>query len=161
MDNNTFLAAYNTYAPALRRRAQTRLNGVYGNDVDDLIQQVFVELHKQEGIIDVRRFLYTCLRRRIADYVKTQRRQRRTAAREVQVELSSHADPSSPVELKEIAARLRSLVAMLPEHERLCVEQVMLGRSCNEYAEMVNKPVANIKRWTRHGLARLRCQFED
>jgi RNA polymerase sigma-70 factor (ECF subfamily) len=169
-DMDAFNALYEHYAPRLRERAITILNGCAPNDVDDIVQQTFGDFHmrRHKTILCVSGYLYNALQFRIARYRRFVAQQRRSPTRETPgCEVVIDDDPMVRAEKNETAQLLRSLVAELPEQERLCVEQVhMAGRSCRDYAAEINTHVNNVKRWTARGLARLRraynhCQPQD
>jgi len=167
-DESAFVALYEHYTPLLRTWATSWLGGCHRDDIDDIVQHVFIDFHEgRDAVYSVRGHLRNALRRHLIDYKRYILRQRRNPTRETHgYEVTDNVDPATQVEQDEANKLLRSLVARLPERERNCIEQVHLaGRSCHDYAKELNTHVNNVKRWTNEGLERLReyyhCQPQD
>lgn len=131
--------------------------GVEGDDVDDLVQEVFIVAHRRgEGLVEpARGWLFA-----VARGVAANERRRRIRARRRAVALSidrALAPPLLPSDQAEALMALRRLLAELPEEQSLALLLSDLeGLAGPEIAEALDLPVATV--YSRIRLARQRLE---
>lgn len=149
----TCLARYGGLVYALARRYESA-----GGDVEDAVQEVFVELWKNAGRFDPKiaaepTFVAMIARRRLID--RRRARERRPAG-EPLAELAAQVDPGTPPDVQAAAAQAaRALETLRPEHRRVLV-LACLGMSHSEIAEETGLALGTVKSNARRGLAAIR-----
>lgn len=137
-----------------------RYLGAIGEDVEDAVQEIFVEVWRCAARFDPTKgteagFIATIAHRRLTD------RQRRAAVRrggELPDErVLGGADQPPTVEIKENAGRAIQALGQLPPEERQVLWcSLYHGLSHERIAGMTAQPVGTVKTRIRRGLARLR-----
>ena len=134
-------------------------------DVEDAVQEVFVELWRHSGRFDATlaaesTFVATVARRRLIDRYRKRTRQPETVrlAAEPAVSARSEADR---LETLDEARRARGLLERLrPEQQQVLELSFDRGMSQQEIAETTKLPLGTVKTHTRRGLMRLRQLLE-
>jgi len=125
-------AAWREFGDRLRAFVSGR--GVHPVDVDDILQKVFLQLHRSRGSLRrsdrVGAWLYRTTRNAIADLYRAPARRRELAlggAADVDAAVSAAAlDAEPPAEPVRCASCLRPLLDRLPETHRSAIELVEL-----------------------------------
>lgn len=149
------------YEGPLRRYARRRVGST--DEVDELVQQTFLHLHRsrrdfREGAL-LRPWLYTICLNVCRHHLRRKRR------RGVSTELHEGITPSVPahdIVADEDARRVRAALADLPEHERIVIELHWLqGLGFREVAEIVGAGLSAVKVRAHRGYKRLRVALAD
>ncbi len=149
------------YEAPLRRYAQRRVGSV--DEVDELVQQTFLHLHRsrrdfREGAL-LRPWLYTICLNVCRHHLR--RRHRRPIPAQLHEGNEPTVAPHDPI-AREDAARVRVALAGLPEHERLVIELHWLdGLGFKEVAEIVGAGLSAVKVRAHRGYGRLRVALEE
>ncbi|MFN7020522.1 MAG: RNA polymerase sigma factor [Phycisphaerales bacterium] len=136
-------------------------------DLDDAVQEVFVELWKSAGRFDPSvasetTFVAMIARRRLID---RGRRERTRIARTADVgefggavaPVASDAAPDAPMEQSEEAARAAAAIRLLsPEQQQALRMSIYDGLSHQEISDRLNVPLGTVKTNLRRGLIRIR-----
>lgn len=119
-DLPTFDAVYQQHFDFVWRLA--RRFGAEEGAVDDVVQDVFVVVHRKlkdfEGRSSVRTWLYGIARRVVADHRKKRSRRRETAIDEAGPVEAPAADPEGKAAQSQRLAQLRELLDQLPDEQR-------------------------------------------
>ena len=148
-------------------RSVARGQGVPGDRVDDVIQDVLLTIHRARRTYDPARpftpWLRAIAQRRAIDALRQQGRQR---TREVHAPLAyeSHPDPAAPatqaLEQSDRARRLRVAVAALPDGQRQAVEELGLQeRTLDEAAVSTGRTKGALKVNLHRALKTLRIRL--
>lgn len=137
-----------------------RLARRFGADegaVDDVVQDVFVVVHRKlgafEGRSSVRTWLYGIARRVVADHRKKRSRRRETPIEAAGAVEEPAPDPERCVARSERLARLRGLLDLLPEEQReVFVLAELEQMSAPEIAELTGTKLNTV--YSRLRLAR-------
>lgn len=160
-DRQAFAELWSRYSPMLARlmRKQVRRS----EDVNDLVQQAFLQLHRarhdfREGA-RLRPWLYT-----IALNLRREYWRRRARRRESPVELDERMLPTveqADLVIKENAAALREALSTLPAGQREVIELHWFeGFSFPEVAEIVGASLSAVKVRAHRGYKVLRAQLQ-
>jgi RNA polymerase sigma-70 factor (ECF subfamily) len=138
---------------------------------EEIVQDVFLHLWRHADRYDASRgplepWLFTMARNRALDFLrlKSEKQRRREEAYEADPPPSGTA-PEQPAELRidqeRRAARVRALMAELPETQRRAIELAFFdGLTHSEISAALGEPLGTIKSWIRGGLSRLRETLE-
>lgn len=150
------------YAPMVQALAHRLLPA--GSDVEDLVQEVFVELWRTADRFDASRasdrgFVAMIARRRIID------RKRRMEARPVTESLPerdvySGSDHERTLGRVQAAPAMDALRTLDAEWQRWIVMNVVEGYSHGEIARSTGTPLGTVKTGIRRGLQRMRDWME-
>lgn len=154
------LARYGGLVLALARRL------LPPGEVEDAVQEVFIELWQQAGRFDPlraqeRTFVTLITRRRCIDRLR-----RRGAGPRLEpisaAETAAHElDPSRPAEVREESARVRALLGDLSEDQRRVLRlSIHEGLSHSEIAAHTGQPLGTVKTHIRRGLIAVRQLME-
>ena len=152
---------WSRYEGPLRRYARRRVGST--DEVDELVQQTFLHLHRsrrdfREGAL-LRPWLYTICLNVCRHHIRRRRR------RGVSTELHDGVTPTVPahdIVADEDARRVRAALAALPEHERIVIELHWLqGLGFREVAEVVGAGLSAVKVRAHRGYKRLRVALHD
>lgn len=132
---------------------------VRNGDVDDAVQEIFVEIWRVAGRFDGSKgkestFVSTIARRRLID-------RQRSAAREIDTaslqESPLARNQTDDLETNDEAQRVRAMLGQLRSEERRVIElAVDFGMSQAEIAEATGMPIGTVKTNARRGMIRLR-----
>ena len=115
----SFDAVYQQHFDFVWRLA--RRLGVAPASVDDVVQDVFVVVHRRlatfEGRSTMRSWLYGIVRRVVSDHRKKHQRRRETAMAEAPT-LEAVGDPERSAQVEEELALLHELLDQLPDEQR-------------------------------------------
>ncbi|MCO4769710.1 MAG: RNA polymerase sigma factor [Deltaproteobacteria bacterium] len=149
------------YEAPLRRYARRRVGST--DEVDELVQQTFLHLHRsrkdfKQGL-PLRPWLYTiCLN-------VCRHHLRKRSRRGISTELHDANTPSvaaHDIVADEDARRVRAALAELPEHERIVIELHWLhGLGMKEVAEVVGAGLSAVKVRAHRGYKRLRVALQE
>lgn len=144
--------------PFVARRVST-------NDVDDVMQDVFVRMQKGlAGLRDEERFtswLFQVARSSVAEHLRTRVRHPISDAESAE-ELASPADDDDRDAARSLAGCVSIFVAQLPSPYREAVTLVELeGLTAREAAEMVGISVSGMKSRVQRGREQLRRMFDQ
>jgi len=160
-DRAAFAELWERHAPALSRLMRKQIRRP--EDVNDLVQQTFLQLHRarrdfRQGA-PLRPWLYT-----IALNLRREYWRRRGRSPIAPVELQEHMMPSTqPVDIvgKEDARRVRAALARLPDGQREVIELHWLeGFSFPEVAQIVGASLSAVKVRAHRGYKVLRRYLE-
>jgi len=119
-DPPSFAAVYEQHFDFVWRLA--RRFGADEGAVDDVVQDVFVVVHRKlgdfEGRSSVRTWLYGIARRVVADHRKKRSRRRETAIEDAGPVEEPAADPEGRAAQAQRLAQLRALLDQLPDEQR-------------------------------------------
>lgn len=152
-------ACVRQFTPHLWNLARGILRNAH--DIEDAIQDVFVELWRVAGRYDPDAgseltFVLTIARRRFIDRA---RRHRRTPMTEGDPSLEGTASRTiaDPVELRDEVDRVAAAFALLrPEHRTILEQALLQGRTHVQIAERTGLPIGTVKSHARRGLMKLR-----
>jgi RNA polymerase sigma factor (sigma-70 family) len=143
-------------------RRNVGASGATSADVDDLVQDIFVDVWRSAGAYDASRgsevtFIATIARRRIIDRVRKRGRTVRT------IELDEHQDlPALSAALEDVVDAKAAHVA-IGEMPELARKAIMLcacgGYTHEEAADTLGIPLGTVKSHIQRGLMRLREQL--
>jgi RNA polymerase sigma-70 factor (ECF subfamily) len=135
-----------------------------GNDAEDVVQEIFVDLWKSAEKFDPTRasestFVSMISRRRLID------RHRRSARRPVEEEIDPlFGLPGLQAESVEAGAEIsfaRRAMRQLSDEERETLElSVHVGMSHSEIADHLQMPLGSVKTYIRRALAKVRDQMD-
>ncbi|HET9625397.1 MAG TPA: sigma-70 family RNA polymerase sigma factor [Kofleriaceae bacterium] len=154
----TCLERYGGLVYALARRYESA-----GSDVEDAVQEVFVDLWKSAGRFDPAiageaTFVAMIARRRLID--RRRARDRRPTS-ELLAEPGTHVDPGAPPDVRaEAAQAARALDGLRPDQRRVLV-LACHGMSHSEIAHETGLPLGTVKANVRRGLAAIRDALSD
>jgi len=150
----------NALLPYLRAYARRHLRG--GDAAEDLVQDVFLTLHRIRQTYDPARpflpWLSVIAKRRLIDALRRQKLVP-AAADDIGLDLETFADPAAnnQVERNSEAGRLRQAIAELPDGQRRAVELLKLEeKSLKEASEITGMSVPALKTATHRALKVLR-----
>jgi len=161
------------YARLLREvtpfvRALLRRHCSNAADVEEMVQETLLTVHRVRGTYDARRpfspWLAAIATRRSIDGL---RRRTRRARHEVAAEAESYetfADPAANIDLEAAGApaEIEALLSRLPARQRQALETVKLRElSLAEAAEVSGQSVGALKVNTHRALKALRALFRD
>lgn len=152
------IAQYGGLVYALARRYESA-----GGDVEDAVQEVFVDLWKSAGRFDAAiageaTFVAMIARRRLID--RRRARDRRPASAPL-AELAVQIDPASPPDVQaEAAHAARALETLRPDQRRVIL-LACHGMSHSEIAEETGLALGTVKANARRGLAAIRDALSD
>ena len=155
----TCLARYGGLVFALARRYEST-----AGDVEDAVQEVFVDLWKSAARFDPAiageaTFVAMIARRRLID--RRRARDRRPAAGESLAELAAQVDPAAPPDIQaEAAEAARALDTLRPDQKRVLV-LACHGMSHSEIAAETGLALGTVKAHARRGLAAIRDALSD
>ncbi len=154
----TCLARYGGLVYALARRYESN-----PGDVEDAVQDVFVDLWKSAGRFDPTiageaTFVAMIARRRLID---RRRARGRRPSSDPLAELEVQVDPGTPPDVRaEAAQAARALETLRPEQKRVLV-LACHGMSHSEIAQETGFALGTVKAHTRRGLAAIRDALSD
>ncbi len=164
MDENAryhwFSAYVLPFEPELRGWLRKRLGALSGNDADDLVQEAFARIWAADclAIRNGRAYLYTTVRHLLAEYA----RRRRIVPIELLGEIDSlniisdAPGPERQVGARQELARLRVIVAALPEQCRRVFElRKFEGLSHREVAQRMGISEKTVENHLTRALARV------
>lgn len=156
-----FDALFLRYEARLRRFVQRKVG--YVNEVDELVQQTFLHLHRSRKDFragaPLRPWLYTICLNVCRHHLR--RKGRRGWSVELHDGVTPTVPPHDPV-ADEDAARVRKALAELPEHERLVIELHWLqGLAFREVAEVLGAGLSAVKVRAHRGYKRLRASLGE
>ena len=161
-DSAAYLELLQTVTPSVRRIVVHRRGFAGREDVEDLVQDIFLSLHAVRASYDPRRpftpWLVAIVRHRLADGA---RRYARKKAHEVEavderVTFSQLVTKSRTITSNDTLA-LREAMCVLPEGQRAAIELIKLqGLSLKEAAVATGSTVGALKVATHRALAALR-----
>jgi RNA polymerase sigma factor (sigma-70 family) len=152
------LARYGGLVYALVRRYESA-----SGDIEDAVQEVFVDLWKSAGRFDPAiageaTFVAMIARRRLID--RRRARERRPAG-EPLAELATQVDPGAPPDVQAAAAQAaRALDTLRPDEKRVLV-LACHGMSHSEIAHETGLALGTVKSNARRGLAAIRDALSD
>jgi RNA polymerase sigma-70 factor (ECF subfamily) len=161
-DTRAYGALLRELAPVLRRVIGRRRTFVDDADVEDLVQDVLLSLHRVRATYDPARaflpWLLAIVRNRMAD---SARRHHRVAAREVSLEeltvTFSHPEANTDAGDEVDTHELRQAIADLPAGQRQAVTMLKLEEmSLEEVSARTGLSVGALKVATHRALATLR-----
>ncbi|HSC29485.1 MAG TPA: sigma-70 family RNA polymerase sigma factor [Vicinamibacterales bacterium] len=161
-DTDAYLELLRAITPHIRRVVARRGGFLRPEDVEDLVQDVLISVHRVRATYDPTRpflpWLLAIVRNRVADGA---RRYARTMAREVQVEdldvTPAGPAPNSQLESSEDMEALRHAVRSLPPGQRQAIELLKLRElSLKEAASAAGTSVGALKVATHRAIAALR-----
>jgi RNA polymerase sigma-70 factor, ECF subfamily len=126
-------------------------------DADDILQEVFVRIHRHAGTVQHRErlvsWLFQVTRNAIADYYRAPERRRELHLETIHdLNDVAEADGDSPSAWRELAACLRPMVEQLPPHYRDAVLLVDLqGLSQQEAATRAGLSLSGMKSRVQRG----------
>lgn len=149
----TCLARYGGVVYALARRYESA-----DGDVEDAVQEVFVDLWKSAGRFDPAiaseaTFVAMIARRRLID---RRRARARRPAGEPMANLGSHVDPAAPPDVQATVTQVaRAFEVLRPDQQRV-LALACQGMSHSEIAEETGLALGTVKANARRGLATIR-----
>lgn len=152
------LARYGGMVYALARRYETS-----AGDVEDAVQEVFVDLWKSAGRFDATiaseaTFVAMIARRRLIDRRRGRARRPRG---EPLPELAAQIDPGAPPDVRAAAVQAsRALDTLRPEEKQVLV-LACHGLSHGEIAQETGLALGTVKSHARRGLAAIRDALSD
>ena len=133
-------------------------------EVEDAVQEVFIELWRQAARFDPTRakettFVALVARRRCIDRLR-----RRSSGPDLEAlgerDPAEAIDPSRPAEVTEEVARVQELIGDLPPERQLALRlSIREGLTHREIAERTGMPLGTVKTHIRRGLIRVREQL--
>ena len=164
-DEAALAALYKRHTPLLTTIVGRVLN--QSSDVDDLLQEIFIEIWKQAERFDAEKgkalgWIVTLARRRAIDKVRKKQAYFRAAERlrdetEVQTEPALHQGADEDAIVSDRARIVKKLLATLPSAQREALEFAYFrGMSQREIAAHTGIPLGTIKTRLELGLAKIR-----
>lgn len=155
-------ACVDAYAALVRGLAQ-RLLPKHA-DVDDVVQEIFVELWRSASRFDSGRasdrgFVATIARRRIIDRRRRMDRRPETTRIEAGMDRGDNQHERTLGRVEAAPAR-QALELLSEEHRRWVLMAVVDGYTHTEIAESTGTPLGTVKSGIRRGLARMRTALE-
>ncbi|MBV1703499.1 MAG: sigma-70 family RNA polymerase sigma factor [Hyphomicrobiales bacterium] len=148
--------------PPLRRAARGRWPGIGAADVEDIVQETLLALHRSLRLYDgdrpVAPFVIGIMGFRGADVVRARAK---TFAREKEIdgapETSGDADPNDYGAAGVDVAKMKAALATLPDGQRRALETTKLGEMpLTEASAVTGMTVAALKVATHRGIKSLR-----
>lgn len=131
-------------------------------DAEDVVQETWVQAWKNAATWEASRgsvaaWLLTIARSRAIDRFRSLA-SRTNAESAVETPAEAPADePGTLAASRQIGARVRQALGVLPERERRALELAYFGGlSQSEIAQQLGAPLGTVKSWCRQGLLRLR-----
>jgi RNA polymerase sigma-70 factor, ECF subfamily len=127
-------------------------------DVDDAVQEVFVDVWKSAARFDPRfgaeaAFIATIARRRLID-----RRRRANVRRDPATLVPTLPDPSMvPDRMADASMAAETLRQLRPEQQHVLLLAIQYGLSHEEIAEQTGMPLGTVKTHARRGLSKIRA----
>ncbi len=152
---------WNRYEGPLRRYARRRVGRT--DEVDELVQQTFLHLHRsrkdfKEGL-PLRPWLYTICLNVCRHHLR--KRPRLAVPTELH-DANTPAVDAHDIVRDEDARRVRAALADLPEHERIVIELHWLqGLGMREVSEVVGAGLSAVKVRAHRGYKRLRIALSE
>ncbi|MGO4699696.1 RNA polymerase sigma factor [Dyella sp. 2RAB6] len=147
-------------------RAAARRQGVATDNIDDVVQETLLTVHRVRHTYDPSRsydaWITAIASRRAIDALRSHgRRDRRELHDEQVLDMQSdHADATLDAEREQEARRLRAAIATLPPGQREAVEQLALReRSLAEAAQHTGRNAGALKVNLHRALKALRNRF--
>lgn len=155
-------ACVDAYGPMVRALA-TRLLPEHA-DIDDVVQDVFVELWRSAARFDARKasdrgFVATITRRRVIDRRRRMDRRPQTVRLAPSMERADEAYERT-IGRVEAAGAVAALEHVSDDWRRWILMSVVEGYTHSEIAEATKTPLGTIKSGIRRGLARMRAVLE-
>ncbi len=155
-------ACIDAYAPLVRALARRLLPR--GLEVDDVVQEVFIDLWKAAGRFDPskasdRGFVAMIARRRVIDRRRKQDRRVETVAMSPSIERASE-EHGRTVRRVEASGSLAALEVVPEDRRRWIVMSVVEGYSHSDIARATGAPLGTVKSGIRRGLIEMRRWFE-
>jgi RNA polymerase sigma factor (sigma-70 family) len=133
-------------------------------DIDDAVQEIFVELWKvadryDPNIASERAFIATIARRRLIDRGRRERRRLVSTVDSADTDLSvgSVPTPDHPSQLREETARAANALQQLSAEQQQALRlSIYHGLSHQEIADRMQMPLGTVKTNLRRGLIRIR-----
>ena len=171
-NEEAFLTVYERYRDRITAAVLSQLAGyqAFLQDVDDIAQAVFLDLHKARDRFNpalphstVHAFLFNRAQRRTRDYLRRRHAQRRDKRRLHYGDWFEEAcrNPRSASEAKRRAATLvTEMLASLPMDEGEALRLTWLeGHTYPSAAEVLGLPLTTVQSRVRTGLQHLRDRF--
>jgi RNA polymerase sigma-70 factor, ECF subfamily len=164
-DPSYFRELYERYYPMIRAVAGRLLNGsAIANEVEDAIQEVFLELHRTRDHfrhgLRVKPWLHTIAQRKCVSYARHQTRKtyfRKNCGLGPESEPTISAAPDVRAERLELEAAVREHLNSLPDNEREVLEHLyFFGKTIEAAAEQLGTCLATIKNRARRGRDKLK-----
>jgi RNA polymerase sigma-70 factor (ECF subfamily) len=133
-------------------------------DIDDTVQEIFVELWKSAhrydpAIASERAFVATIARRRLIDRGRRERRRLTSTVDSADTDLALSPEPETarPSELNEETTRAAAAMRQLSAEQQQAIRlSIYHGLSHQEIADRMGQPLGTVKTNLRRGLIRIR-----
>jgi RNA polymerase sigma factor (sigma-70 family) len=164
-DRNAYEALLRDCVPIIKSVA--RRQGVPPDQVDDVVQEVLLSIHRARATYDPARsftaWLQVIAERRAIDHLRRAGRQRLRevhAPLDYEAQVDPSADPSRSVQHADDAARVDRALAGLPERQREAVKHLVLeDRSLADAAALTQRSQGALKVNLHRALKALRTTF--
>jgi len=164
-DRNAYEALLRDCVPIIKSVA--RRQGVPADQVDDVVQEVLLSIHRARATYDPARsftaWLQVIAERRAIDHLRRANRQRLRevhAPLDYETEVDPSADPSRSVQHADDAARVDRALAGLSERQREAVRHLVLeDRSLADAAALTQRSQGALKVNLHRALKALRTTF--
>jgi RNA polymerase sigma-70 factor (ECF subfamily) len=164
-DRNAYEALLRDCVPIIKSVA--RRQGVPADQVDDVVQEVLLSIHRARATYDPARsftaWLQVIAERRAIDHLRRANRQRLRevhAPLDYETQVDPSADPSRSVQHADDAARVDRALAGLPERQREAVKHLVLeDRSLADAAALTQRSQGALKVNLHRALKALRTTF--
>lgn len=126
--------------------------GVAKDAIDDVVQEVFVVIHSKlsslQQVESLRSWVYGVTRRTVSTYRRAQRNRNASGAQYAEIADWLEPLPATPLDLTELAARQRLLLALLaeldPQKREVFVLAEVEGFTAPEMAEALDIPLNTV-----------------
>jgi len=164
-DRNAYEALLRDCVPIIKSVA--RRQGVPADQVDDVVQEVLLSIHRARATYDPARsftaWLQVIAERRAIDHLRRANRQRLRevhAPLDYEAQVDPSADPSRSVQHADDAARVDRALAGLPERQREAVKHLVLeDRSLADASALTRRSQGALKVNLHRALKALRTTF--
>ncbi|HTN37617.1 MAG TPA: RNA polymerase sigma-70 factor [Arachidicoccus sp.] len=163
-DVSAFESAFKTYAKPLHAYGYTLLAN--NHQAEEMIQQLFLKIWEQRATLEIhtslKAYLYRSIHNDCMNHIRHQKVKRDYQLSVVKEAASTHQEPVSRLEVKEIQQRLRSGMAKLPE---ACRTIFQLSRfehlSYKEIASQLGISIKTVENQMGKALRILRVELKD